>query len=338
MVLLGDPSQLEQPQQGVHPPGTDVSALDHLLDGHATIAPERGLFLDRTWRLHPDICAFTSELFYEHRLEARPGLERQAVRGAGPLTGSGLRYIPVEHTGNTNESSEEVDVVASLVASLTDGAHTWVDDENAEHALTLRDVLVVTPYNAQVAALAERLPRGARVGTVDKFQGQEAPVVIYSMATSSADDAPRGMAFLYSPAPEGSICLTGSTSRRHARSASRSSSRVRCCSCRIAGRPSSCGSRMRSAGSRSWRRNRGLARFEERPSCWRRRYAQDYRSELARHLSSRSQQKANVARCIDTPAPGPPLGGGPLLVGAPGAGAGCSRPPALADPLSRTAG
>jgi uncharacterized protein len=200
MVLLGDPGQLEQPQQGVHPPGTDVSALDHLLgEDAATVPPERGLFLDRTWRLHPDICAFTSELFYESRLAARPGLERQVVRGTGPLTGSGLRFIAAEHTGNANESREEVDILASLVKSLLDGGHTWIDADGAEHVIALRDILVVAPYNAQVAALAQRLPTGARVGTVDKFQGQEAPIVIYSMATSSADDAPRGMTFLYSP-------------------------------------------------------------------------------------------------------------------------------------------
>ena len=165
----------------------------------ATVPSNRGLFLDRTWRLHPDICAFTSELFYESRLHAREKLERPVVRGPGPLTGSGLRYVAVEHTGNTSESPEEVGVVTSLVANVTDGEHTWIDADEKPHVITLRDVLVVAPYNAQVAALAQRLPPGARVGTVDKFQGQEAPIVIYSVATSCADDAPRAMAFLYSP-------------------------------------------------------------------------------------------------------------------------------------------
>ena len=85
VVLLGDPRQLDQPQQGVHPPGADLSALDHLLAGETTIAPDRGLFLAKTWRLHPEICAITSEIFYGGRLESRPGLEDQEIRGPGWL-------------------------------------------------------------------------------------------------------------------------------------------------------------------------------------------------------------------------------------------------------------
>jgi len=199
LVLLGDPRQLEQPQQGVHPPGADVSALDHLLGGAATVSPDRGLFLAQTWRLHPDVCAFTSEIFYAGRLRARDGLERQAVRGPEPFAGSGLRLVAVEHVGNQSESPEEVEVVVELVSRALDGGCTWVDANGVERPLRLEDILVVAPYNAQVAALAASLPDGARVGTVDRFQGQEAPVVIYSMTSSSAEDAPRGMRFLYSP-------------------------------------------------------------------------------------------------------------------------------------------
>lgn len=201
LVLLGDPRQLEQPQHGVHPPGADVSALDHLLRGEATVPPERGLFLEHTYRLHPQICAFTSEIFYRSRLESRPGLERQAVRAPssdGVLDGSGLRLVAVSHDGNQSESVEEGEAVAWLVSAALDGG-TWTDDEGEPHDLGIRDILVVAPYNAQVKTIAERLPEGARVGTVDKFQGQQAPIVIYSMATSSPEDAPRGMQFLYSP-------------------------------------------------------------------------------------------------------------------------------------------
>lgn len=198
LVLLGDPRQLEQPQQGVHPPGAEVSALDWLLAGEATIAEDRGLFLAETWRLHPDICAFTSELFYENRLLPHPGLDRQRIDGErAELAGSGLRVCWVEHTGNQGESEEEADAIAALVRALL--AQSWRDREGASRPLTLADILVVAPYNAQVALIRERLPDGARVGTVDKFQGQEAPVVIYSMTTSSPEDAPRGMSFLYSP-------------------------------------------------------------------------------------------------------------------------------------------
>ena len=199
LVLLGDPKQLDQPQQGVHPPGSDASALAHILDGAPTMPSERGLFLDHTWRLHPSICAFTSEIFYGGRLEPRSELEAQRVQGAAPLDGSGLRFVGVPHTGNRNESTEEVDAVAELVERVLGADSTWFDKDGVEHALTLRDLLFVAPYNAQVSALAEALPAGARVGTVDKFQGQEAPIVIYSMATSTADEAPRGMGFLFSP-------------------------------------------------------------------------------------------------------------------------------------------
>ncbi len=198
LVLLGDPRQLEQPQQGVHPPGADVSALGHLLGGAQTLPADRGLFLDRTWRLHPAICAFTSEIFYAGRLQSRPELARQSVRGPAPLDGSGLRFVPVTHTGNTNESVEEADVIAALFNRLIHEC-TWIDKKGEEHGIGLADILIVAPYNAQVTTIADRLPAGARVGTVDKFQGQQAPVSIYSMATSSADDAPRGMEFLYSP-------------------------------------------------------------------------------------------------------------------------------------------
>ncbi len=198
VVLLGDPRQLDQPIQGVHPPGADVSALGHLLGETPTIEPSRGIFLDRTWRMHPAVCAFTTEQFYAGRLGARPELDRQQVIGPGPLAGSGLRFVAVEHAGNTNASTQEAERVAALLRELLDGGAAWVNPHGDRRPLTLNDVLVVAPYNAQVATLRSMLPAGARAGTVDKFQGQEAPIVIYSMATSTPDEAPRGMEFLYS--------------------------------------------------------------------------------------------------------------------------------------------
>ena len=196
LVLLGDPQQLDQPTQGTHPDGTEVSALGHLLAGRQTISAGQGLFLEETWRLHPDICGFTSEVFYEGKLSSRPGLEGQRVVSAGPVAGTGLRLLPVFHHGNHNSSEEEADQVASLVRSLVDEKSSWVDQQGLENPVTLEDILIIAPYNAQVFKIQERLPR-ARVGTVDKFQGQEAPVVIYSMATSTPVDAPHGMEFLY---------------------------------------------------------------------------------------------------------------------------------------------
>ncbi len=198
LVLIGDPQQLDQPRQGSHPDGTDASALDHILGGEQTIAPDQGLFLEETWRLHPAICAYTSELFYERKLHSRPGLEIQVIKGAAsPVSGAGLRYLPVAHHGNQNSSPEEAEAIAALVNGILASKANWIDRDGQEKPITLSDIVIITPYNAQVFEIQERLP-GARVGTVDKFQGQQAPVAIYSTATSSHGDAPRGMEFLYS--------------------------------------------------------------------------------------------------------------------------------------------
>jgi uncharacterized protein len=197
VVLIGDPQQLDQPMQGSHPEGTDVSALDHILGGERTIPADRGLFLEETWRLHPAICNFTSEVFYDGKLRSRNGLEQQVIRGAAPVNGSGLYFLPVAHTGNQNCSPEEAEAVGHLVKAILSCNATCVDREGKEKPLTLNDIVIITPYNAQVFEIQQRL-EGARVGTVDKFQGQEAPIAIYSTATSSHADAPRGMEFLYS--------------------------------------------------------------------------------------------------------------------------------------------
>ncbi|HLV68681.1 MAG TPA: TM0106 family RecB-like putative nuclease [Polyangiaceae bacterium] len=198
LVLFGDPAQLDQPQKGVHPEGADRSALEHLLGDALTLPPERGVFLAETRRLHPDICAFTSAVFYDGRLSPIDGLDEQRILGPGLFDGSGLRFVPVEHTGNTNRSDEEVERIAALIETLLAAGARVREANGNERPLTEKDVLVVAPYNAQVAALQRRLPCPENVGTVDKFQGQQAPIVIYSMTSSSAEDAPRGMEFLYS--------------------------------------------------------------------------------------------------------------------------------------------
>jgi len=214
VVLLGDPQQLDQPTQGSHPLGAGVSALEHVLDGAPTIDPSRGLFLESTWRLHDQICEFTSDQFYGGQLRPRPDNSRQTVRpafnseglfgsaAAGtalPISGSGLRYVPTPHFGNASRSDEEAVVVAELAKSLV-AAGEWTDTKGQTHQLGWSDILIVAPYNAQVRAIRDLLPDAgkARVGTVDKFQGQEGAVAIYSMTTSSADEAPHGLDFLYS--------------------------------------------------------------------------------------------------------------------------------------------
>jgi uncharacterized protein len=199
LILFGDPAQLEQPQRGVHPPGAGVSALEYLIgDAARTMPPELGVFLPKTRRLHPSLCAFTSNVFYEDRLEPAGDLSRQGVLGVSPFPEHGLCFVPVEHRGNTNRSDEELEVVAACVERLLAAGGRFRRHGGAEEALGPEGILVVAPYNAQVAALRQKLPPDVRVGTVDKFQGKEAPIVIYSLTTSSAADAPRGLEFLYS--------------------------------------------------------------------------------------------------------------------------------------------
>jgi hypothetical protein len=202
LVLLGDPQQLDQPLKGSHPDGAAVSALEHLLtDGAKTISPERGLFLEHTWRLHPDICAFTSEAFYEGRLQSRAGLEKQRLDGHAYLNGAGPWFVGMDHEGNQNASSEEVAVIEALVRDLLVPGVMWFNAKLPTPALVplaAKDILVIAPYNVQVSNITNRLPRDVRVGTVDKFQGQEGAIVIYSLTTSSSEEAPRGMEFLYS--------------------------------------------------------------------------------------------------------------------------------------------
>jgi uncharacterized protein len=143
------------------------------------------------------MCQFTSEVFYEGRLHSHDGLGAQRIEGHPWLGDSGLWFVPVAHEGNQNSSLEEADAVAALVLELTRPTVRWIDAKGQNRPLVLDDILVVAPYNAQISELAARI-RDGRIGTVDKFQGQQAPIVIYSLTTSSPEDAPRGMEFLYS--------------------------------------------------------------------------------------------------------------------------------------------
>lgn len=201
LLLLGDPQQLAQPVKGIHPPGAEASALEHLLAGSPTIDPEHGLLLDTTYRMHPAVAGFVSWLSYDGRVSSAPGLDRQTIGGV-PFGGAGLRRLPVEHSGNTASSSEEAAVVARLVRDLLAHA-SWTDAAGVTRRVTPADVLVMAPYNRHLhlvrRALAD-VPGGddVAVGTVDRFQGRQAPVVLYTLGVSSAAQAPRGSGFLYS--------------------------------------------------------------------------------------------------------------------------------------------
>src|SRR5579859_2812575 len=197
LVLLGDPQQLERPTKGSHPDGAEKSALEHLLNGRKTIPPDMGFLLPQSWRLHPEVCRFTSEVFYEGKLSSHPIAKSRVLEGHAWLKGAGLWFVSVEHDGNRNASAEEVEVVVRIVEGLLKPGVKWFYGAGNSRKLMEDDILIVAPYNAQVSDLSARLPK-MRIGTVDKFQGQEAPVVIYSLTTSSPEDAPRGMEFLYS--------------------------------------------------------------------------------------------------------------------------------------------
>jgi predicted RecB family nuclease len=201
LVLIGDPNQLPQVTKGTHPEGAGLSALEHVLNGAQTLSPEHGLFLDQTHRLHPDLCALVSNVFYEGKLTSHPKTHGVRIDGGGFLGGTGLRLCPVTHFNCASRSREEVALVVDMARDLL--GRTWVDRKGTTRSMTSEDILIVAPFNAQVAAIREgvRAALGitARVGTVDKFQGQEGAVVLYSMTSSSAEDAPRDMEFLYSP-------------------------------------------------------------------------------------------------------------------------------------------
>ena len=190
LVLLGDPNQLPQVSQGAQPEQARVSVLQHLLGDELTVPADRGLFLGETWRLRPELCAFTSNAYYESRLGyAAVCAVRSVAAGDGPVVRT------VEHQGCTQASWDEADAVAREITALM--GTPFIDSSGEERQLAPKDFLVVAPYNAQVRALRARVPETVRVGTVDKFQGQQAPVVIISMASSTAELSPRGIGFAF---------------------------------------------------------------------------------------------------------------------------------------------
>ncbi|OYN74323.1 TM0106 family RecB-like putative nuclease [Mycolicibacterium sphagni] len=194
LLLLGDPQQLPQVSQGTHPEPVDASALGWLVDGQHTLPEELGYFLDRSYRMHPAVCAAVSRLSYDNRLHSVE--ERTAARRLSGVQ-PGVRVLAVDHDGNSTDSREEAEaIVAEITAML--GAE-WTDADGTRE-LTAADVLIVTPYNAQVVLL-RRLLDGAglsevQAGTVDKFQGRQAPVVFISLVASSIAEVPRGISFL----------------------------------------------------------------------------------------------------------------------------------------------
>ncbi len=195
IVLVGDPRQLPQVIQGAHPSPANLSCLDWMLGDHATIPPDRGIFLGVTRRMHPEVNRFISDQVYEGRLVSHPDTARQKVTGTRFPT-AGAFWVSVPHEGNAQVASEEIEAIRASCSDLLTGR--WTEKDGTTRPLRESDIIVVAPYNAQVNALREMLPQAIRVGTVDKFQGQEAPVCLVSMTASSAEETSRGMEFLFS--------------------------------------------------------------------------------------------------------------------------------------------
>ncbi|MCL1630126.1 TM0106 family RecB-like putative nuclease [Roseibaca sp. V10] len=195
IVLVGDPRQLPQVIQGAHPEPANLSCLDWMLGEHATVPAHRGIFLPKSRRMHPEVCRFISEQVYEGRLSSHPDTAHQCVTGTA-LPEAGAFWVPVTHEGNAQIAQEEVAAIGKTVAKLLGGS--WTEKDGSTRPMRETDIIVVAPYNAQVNALRDALPLGVRVGTVDKFQGQEAPVCLVSMTASSAEETSRGMEFLFS--------------------------------------------------------------------------------------------------------------------------------------------
>ena len=196
LVLLGDPSQLAQVASASHPNGSGVSVLQHVLGEHTTVPDDRGVFLSVTRRMHPHLCEFISSAIYDGRLTAHESCAAQ-----GTAFGTGLRWLRAEHSARSKESPEEAALVAHQIRQMI-GA-SWTDKDGISHLLGAEHFMVVAPYNDQVALIRQTLEadartRGVRVGTVDKFQGQEAPIVFFTMTTSTAADMPRDPKFLFS--------------------------------------------------------------------------------------------------------------------------------------------
>jgi predicted RecB family nuclease len=198
LILLGDPQQLPQVTQAPHPLGAGASVLEHLLRGADTIPANRGVLLAESWRMHPKVCEFVSERSYEGKLHSRADCGKRRIEApALHLEGAGLRTLVVEHHGRSQSSPEEAAAIADACRALLSGG-TVTDEHGSTRTLEPDDILVLAPYNHAVKNISELVPDGVQVGTVDRFQGQQAPLVFYAMTCSSGAEAPRGIDFLFS--------------------------------------------------------------------------------------------------------------------------------------------
>ena len=194
LILIGDPNQLPQIKNGIHPNNNGLSTMEYLIDNHRTIPESKGLFLNKTFRMHSDVNSLVSNYFYNDLLTNHKITDRRTLKLRDKnIKSSGIQFISVPHIGNTQASFEEVEKIHELVNVLQDG-EIIIGEEL--RPITASDILIVSPYNSQVYELQKSLGKDYKVGTVDKFQGQEAPIVIVSLTASNYEEAPRGIDFV----------------------------------------------------------------------------------------------------------------------------------------------
>ena len=194
LILIGDPNQLPQVRNGSHPNDNGLSTFEYLIEQQTTLPEDKGIFLDTTFRMHEDVNNFISSYFYDEKLTNHNITnDRHLKHESKEFKSTGIQFLPVPHKGNTQASLEEVQKVSEIVETLL--SSKLINNES-ERLLTPEDILIVSPYNLQVFELSKKLGENYRVGTVDKFQGQEAPVVVVSLAASNYEEAPRGIDFI----------------------------------------------------------------------------------------------------------------------------------------------
>ncbi len=208
ILLVGDQQQLSQPTKANHPGESGNSCLEYLMKGANVVPPDKGIFLATSWRMEPSITDVVSELFYDRKLKANPVNAANGIEWktpclnaiAQPFPNKGIVFEPVTHHGCNVRSTQEIDRIEQIVDALLGGTFQHAQRDGIKSGvLTANDILITAPYNVQVNRLQERLKGKAKVGTVDKFQGQEAPVAIHSLTASSGEEAPRGIGFLLEP-------------------------------------------------------------------------------------------------------------------------------------------
>ena len=197
IVLVGDQQQLGQPTQGSHPNDSGKSVLDYLLEDSDTISPDKGIFLNKTFRLHPNINLFTSENFYEDRLLVNENNINRKIeyKKNSIIKNEGIHTVLMKHQDRSQTSVEEFEIIKKIMDQVM--GCKFIDFDKTERKISIDDILIVSPFNAQVNFLKARLNKGARCGTIDKFQGMEAPITIISMTSSSVDDLPRNKKFFF---------------------------------------------------------------------------------------------------------------------------------------------